>query len=71
MSFICHTDPTKVTLKNGEVRNGNLMYKIEPTYKEMNKFYQEQLRHATEQNNIAKAQRKLEEYDRKHPKTSA
>ena len=69
--LLISTEPTTVTLKSGEVRNGNLMYKIEPTYKAMDNFYQEQLRHATEQHNIAKAQEKLEKYDKKHPRASA
>lgn len=69
--LLISTEPTTVTHKSGEVRNGNLMYTIEPTYKAMDKFYQEQLRNATTQQNIAKAQKKLEEYGKKHLRASA
>ena len=69
--LLISTEPTKIIAKTGEVGNGNLMYTIEPTYKAMDNFNQEQLRKATEQNNIAKVQKKLEEYDRKHPRASA
>ena len=69
--LLISTEPTKIIAKTGEVGNGNLMYTVEPTYKAMDNFYQEQLRDATEKHNIAKAQKKLEEYDRKHPRASA
>ena len=69
--LLISTEPTTITTKSGEVGNGNLMYTIEPIYKAMNNFYQEQLRDATEKYNIAMAQKKLEEYDRKHPRASA
>ncbi|MBQ4544100.1 MAG: helix-turn-helix domain-containing protein [Oscillospiraceae bacterium] len=69
--LLISTEPTTITTKTGEVGNGNLMYTIEPIYKAMDNFYQEQLRDATEKYNIAKAQKKLEEYDRKHPRASA
>ena len=69
--LLISTEPTTITTKTGEVGNGNLMYTIEPTYKAMDNFYQEQLRKTTEKHNITKAQKKLEEYDRKHPRASA
>ena len=69
--LLISTEPTTITTKNGKVGNGNLMYKIEPTYKAMDNFYQEQLRNATTQQNIAKAQKKLEKYDKKYLRASA
>ena len=69
--LLISTEPTTITTKTGEVGNGSLMYTIEPIYKAMDIYYQEQLRNATTQQNIAKAQKKLEEYDKKHPRASA
>lgn len=64
-------EPTKVILKNGKVRNGNLVYTIEPIYKAMDYYNQEQLCRADRQHGITRAQKKLEAYDRKHPRTTA
>ena len=69
--LLISTEPTTITTKNGEAGNGNLMYTIEPIYKAMDNYYQEQIRRATENYKIAEAQKKLEEYDRKHPRASA
>ncbi|MBR5504799.1 MAG: helix-turn-helix domain-containing protein, partial [Clostridia bacterium] len=69
--LLISTEPTTITTKTGEAGKGNLMYTIEPIYKAMDNYYREQLRDATEKYNIAMAQKKLEEYDRKHPRASA
>ena len=62
------TEPTEVVLKNGKKRNGNLKYKIRPIRDALEYNFEKQLRKNAEKAAIEKAQKKLEKYDKKHPK---
>ena len=59
------TEYTNVFTKNGQKRNGNLRYTVRPIAEPLEYFYQRQLEAATREQAIAKAKRRLEEYDRK------
>ena len=60
------TEPTKVTLKSGKKQNGNLLYTIRPIQEAIDCFHAKQLEKAQEEYARWQAQKKLEEYDRKH-----
>ena len=62
------TEPTRVTLKNGRKRNGNLLYHIRPIEEAAEYYDALQMKKLTEQSAKARARKLLEEYDRKHPK---
>lgn len=53
-------EPTKVRLKNGKVRNGNLLYTIRPIGEAVEFYYQNQLEKLDENYKIQKALKKLE-----------
>ncbi len=63
-------EPTKVRLKNGKTRNGNLLYTIRPIGEAQGHFYAEQLKKAEREKARHEIEQKLKEYDRKHPKSS-
>lgn len=60
------TERTTVTLKNGKKQNGNLLYTIRPIQEAIDCFHAKQLEKAQEEYARWQAQKKLEEYDRKH-----
>ena len=66
-----YTEPTEVILKNGKKRNGNLKYTIRPIQDAVDYFHREQMKKFQEEAARAEAQRRLDEYDRKHPKATA
>lgn len=68
---LIYTEYTQVTLKDGTRRNGNLKYKIRPITEAVEHFYQEQFKKLELDAAHIKAQKDLEDYDRKHPKASA
>lgn len=53
-------EPTKVRLKNGKVRNGNLLYTIRPIGEAVEFYHQNQLKKLDENYKIQKALKKLE-----------
>lgn len=53
-------EPTKVRLKNGKVRNGNLLYTIRPIWEAVEFYYQNQLEKLDKNYKIQKALKKLE-----------
>ena len=65
---LIYTEPTEVILKNGKKQNGNLKYTIRPIQDAVEYFRQQQLKKFQEDLAREKAQRMLEEYDKKHPK---
>ena len=60
------TERTTVTLKNGKKQNGNLLYTIRPIQEAIDCFHDKQLKKAQEEYARWQAQKRLEEYDRKH-----
>ena len=68
---LIYTEPTEVILKDGEKRNGNLKYTIRPIQDAVDHFHQEQLKRIQEDAAHAKAQKTLDDYNRKHPKATA
>ena len=64
------TEQTTVTLKSGKKQNGNLLYTIRPIQEAVDHFNAEQLRKAEREMARLQIERKLKEYDRKHPKVT-
>lgn len=60
------TERTTITLKNGKKQNGNLLYTIRPIQEAIDCFHAKQLEKAQEEYARWQAQKRLEEYDRKH-----
>ena len=65
---LIYTEPTEVILKNGKKQNGNLKYTIRSIQDAVEYFHQQQMKKFQEDLAREKAQRKLEEYEKKHPK---
>ncbi|MBE7048254.1 MAG: helix-turn-helix domain-containing protein [Ruminococcaceae bacterium] len=68
---LIYTEQTHVVLKNGKKQYGNLKYKIRPIRDALEYNFQKQLKENADRAAREKAQKKLEEYDRKHPKSSS
>ena len=68
---LIYTEPTEVILKDGKKRNGNLKYTICPIQDALEHFYHEQMKNVNEVVARAKAQKMLDDYNRKHPKATA
>ena len=65
---LIYTEPTEIILKNGKKQNGNLKYTIRPIQDAVEYFHQQQMKKFQEDLAREKAQRMLEEYDKKHSK---
>ena len=68
---LIYTEPTEVILKDGKKRNGNLKYKIRPIQDAIEHYHYEQMKNVNEVAARAKAQKMLDDYNRKHPKATA
>ena len=68
---LIYTEPTEVILKDGKKRNGNLKYTIRPIQDALEHYHYEQMKNVNEVAARAKAQKMLDEYNRKHPKATA
>ena len=68
---LIYTEPTEIILKNGKKRNGNLKYTIRPIQDALEHFYHEQMKNVNEVVARTKAQKMLDDYNRKHPKATA
>ena len=68
---LIYTEPTEVILKDGKKRNGNLKYTIRPIQDALEHYHHEQMKNVNEVAARAKAQKMLDEYNRKHPKVTA
>ena len=68
---LIYTEPTEVILKDGKKRNGNLKYTIRPIQDALEHYHHEQMKNVNEVAARAKAQKMLDEYNRKHPKATA
>ena len=66
--FLIYTEPTEIILKNGKKQNGNLKYTIRPIQDAVEYFHQQQMKKFQEDLAREKAQKMLEEYEKKHPK---
>ena len=64
---LIYTEPTEVILKNGKKQNGNLKYTIRPIQDAVEYFHQQQMKKFQEDLAREKAQKMLEEYEKKHP----
>ena len=60
------TEPTRITAKNGQIRNGSLLYTILPIENAKEVFDRKQWQIFEQQCAAERARRALEEYDRKH-----
>ncbi len=68
---LIYTEPTEVILKDGKKRNGNLKYTIRPIQDAIEHYHYEQMKSVNEVAARAKAQKMLDDYNRKHPKATA
>ena len=68
---LIYTEPTEVILENGPKRNGNLKYTIRPIQDAIEHYHYEQMKNVNEVAARAKAQKMLDDYNRKHPKATA
>ena len=68
---LIYTEPTEVILKDGKKRNGNLKYTIRPIQDALEHYHHEQMKNVNEVAARAKAQKMLDDYNRKHPKATA
>ena len=66
---LIETEQTQVTLRDGGKHNGTLLYHIKPIADAWEAFEQRQLKALYEESARANAQKALEEYDKKHPRT--
>lgn len=64
------TEPTSVITRNGEKRNGNLLYTIRPIEDALAYHYEQQMGHLEGEMRRKAALAKLASYDRKHEKTA-
>lgn len=60
------TEPTKVTLKNGKRHNGSLLYTILPIQEAVEYYNDWQMSNLRREYALVSAEKRLEEYDRKH-----
>ncbi len=60
------TEPTKVTLKNGKRHNGSLLYMILPIQEAVEYYNDCQMSNLRREYALVSAEKRLEEYDRKH-----
>ena len=65
---LIYTEPTEVILKNGKKQNGNLKYTIRPIQDAVEYFHQQQMKKFQKDLAREKAQKMIEEYEKKHPK---
>ena len=65
---LIYTEPTEIILKNGKKQNGNLKYTIRPIQDAVEYFHQQQMKKFQEDLAREKAQKMLEEYEKKHQK---
>ena len=65
---LIYTEPTEIILKNGKKQNGNLKYTIRPIQDAVEYFHQQQMKKFQKDLAREKAQKMLEEYEKKHPK---
>ena len=63
------TDRTTVKTKDGRIRNGSLEYHIRPIQEAADCYDERQMAELYRQKAVSNAQKKLEEYDRKHGRT--
>ena len=68
---LIYIEPTEVILKDGKKRNGNLKYTIRPIQDALEHYHNEQMKNVNEVAARAKAQKMLDDYNRKHPKVTA
>ena len=62
---LIYTEPTEIILKNGKKQNGNLKYTIRPIQDAVEYFHQQQMKKFQEDLAREKAQKMLEEYEKK------
>ena len=65
---LIYTEPTTVILKSGKKQNGNLLYTIRPIKDAVDYFYQQQIKRVEQAAIKERVQKRLQEYDRRHPK---
>ena len=64
------TEPTTVTTKNGELRNGSLCYTIRPIQEAINYYHNKVLYELNQLAEKRRAEKKLERYDKAHPRSA-
>ena len=64
------TEPTPVTTRNGELRNGSLCYTIRPIQEAINYYHNKVLYELNQLAEKRRAEEKLERYDKAHPRSA-
>ena len=62
------TEHSEIEMKNGEKRNGNLIYTILPINDAYERFYERQMQQLEQENARARAKKRLDAFERKHPR---
>ena len=62
------TEPTEIYTKSGQKHNGNLLYTVRPIEEAKQYYFEQQMRKAEQESARQRTLKRLEEYDRSHPK---
>lgn len=65
------TENTAIITKDGQKRNGSLLYTIRPIQEAVEQYHQRQMAKLREDAGRQQAQKELDKYERKHPKPAA
>jgi len=68
---LIYTEYTEIILKDGTKRNGNLKYTIRPIQDAVEYFHRKQMKKVDDVAACIKAQKMLDEYNKKHPRATA
>ena len=68
---LIYTEYTEIFLKDGTKRNGNLKYTIRPIHDAIEHFHRKQMKKVDDVAACIKAQKMLDEYNKKHPRATA
>lgn len=60
---LAYTEPSKITTRDGRVRNGSLIYTIRPIREAVELYHQRQLRHIEEETERARVKKCLEKLE--------
>ena len=60
---LIHAEPSRITTRDGRVRNGSLIYTIRPVREEVELYHQRQLLYAAEEAEKARVKKRLEQLE--------
>lgn len=62
------TEPTEIYTKTGQKHNGTLLYTIRPIEEANQYYFEQQMRKVEQESAQQRVQKRLEKYERKHPR---